>query len=91
MNEPVKDDLKKSSTESLIDVKHHIENDSFTKLSKNQQKRLLREARRKETKPEWRKLQKAKRKLKEKAKKEDYISKGMLKYSKIYIQSIIPV
>ena len=46
------------------------------KLSKNQQKRLLREARRKETKAEWRKLQKSKRKLKEQAKKEEYISKG---------------
>lgn len=46
------------------------------KLSKNQQKRLLREAKRKETKAEWRKLQKAKRKLKEQLKKEECIAKG---------------
>lgn len=46
------------------------------KLSKNQQKRLLREARRKETKAEWRKLQKAKRKLKEQFKKEECIANG---------------
>lgn len=46
------------------------------KLSKNQQKRLLREAKRKETKAEWRKLQKAKRKLKEQLKREEFIQKG---------------
>lgn len=49
------------------------------KLSKNQQKRLLREAKRKETKAEWRKLQKAKRKLKEQLKKEECVAKGNFK------------
>lgn len=48
------------------------------KLSKNQQKRLIREERRKETKTEWRKLQKAKRKLKEQLKKEDFKIKGTI-------------
>lgn len=71
----IPDDLKETSALSLIVAKDHIENES-PKLSKNQQKRLIREARRKETKPEWRKLQKAKRKLKEQAKKKDCISKG---------------
>lgn len=82
MSEPVRessfnipDDLKEISTVSLTDEKSHIKDES-PNLSKNQQKRLIREARRKESKPEWRKLQKAKRKLKEQAKKEDYISKG---------------
>ena len=54
-----------------------IENESnMPKLSKNQQKRLLREAKRKETKTEWRKLQKAKRKLKEQLKREEFLQKG---------------
>ena len=47
------------------------------KLSKNQQKRLLREAKRKETKAEWRKLQKTKRKFKEMIKKEECAAKGI--------------
>lgn len=54
------------------------------KISKNQQKRLLREVKRKETKAGWRKLQKAKRKLKEQLKKEECISKGKA----IFIQFI---
>ena len=61
--------------------KNLIQSDSGTgkeppKISKNQQKRLLREARRQETKAEWRKLQKAKRRLKEQLKKEECIAKG---------------
>lgn len=54
------------------------------KLSKNQQKRLLREAKRNETKAEWRKLQKAKRKLKEQLKKEECIAKGNEKFKFIF-------
>lgn len=46
------------------------------KMSKNQQKRLIREAKRNESKAEWRKLQKAKRKLKEQLKKDECIAKG---------------
>ena len=57
-----------------------IEESNLPKMSKNQQKRLLREARRKETKSEWRKLQKTKRKLKEQLKKEECSAKGKLKY-----------
>lgn len=54
------------------------------KMSKNQQKRLLREAKRKETKAEWRKLQKAKRKLKEQLKKEECIAKGKIFFRKYF-------
>lgn len=48
------------------------------KISKNQQKRILKEAKRKETKAEWRKLQKSKRKLKEQLKREEFAAKGLL-------------
>ena len=46
-------------------------------LSKNQQKRLIREQRRAENKTEWRKLQKSKRKLKEIIKKEELKAQGI--------------
>jgi hypothetical protein len=46
-------------------------------LSKNQQKRLLREKLRQATKGEWRKKQKEKRKSRLQAKKAEYESKGM--------------
>ena len=55
--------------------------DETPKMSKNQMKRLLREQRRQETKAQWRKLQKDKRKLKELAKRQEYIAKGKKKTS----------
>ena len=63
----------KCSDQSCISKESEI-----NKLSKNQQKRLIREERRKETKTEWRKLQKAKRKLKEQLKKEEFKTKGTI-------------
>lgn len=45
-------------------------------MSKNQQKRLLREERHKETKDAWRKLQKTKRKMKMQAKRIEREAKG---------------
>ena len=68
-----KPDSDKTLNHAHIDSK---DSNEPPKMSKNQQKRLLREAKRKETKAEWRKLQKAKRKLKEQLKKEECISKG---------------
>jgi hypothetical protein len=48
------------------------------KLSKNQQKRLIREQKRNENKAEWRKLQKSKRKLKDNLKKEELLAQGKI-------------
>ena len=70
--------MQEVPSESLSDGTKELNNTEPPKMSKNQQKRLLREARRKETKAEWRKLQKAKRKLKEQVKKEEYIKQGKL-------------
>lgn len=72
------DTLQEVPSGSLSDGTKELNNTEPPKMSKNQQKRLLREARRKETKAEWRKLQKAKRKLKEQVKKEEYIKQGKL-------------
>ena len=71
------DTLKEDATLPLSNVKGDIETE-IPKMSKNQQKKLIRETRRKETKAEWRKLQKAKRKLKEQVKKEEYNMKGKI-------------
>lgn len=48
------------------------------KLSKNQQKRLIREQKRNENKAEWRKLQKSKRKLKDNLKKKELLAQGKI-------------
>lgn len=58
--------------------------DETPKMSKNQMKRLLREQRRQETKAQWRKLQKDKRKLKELAKRQEYMAKGKKKKVLVY-------
>jgi hypothetical protein len=68
-------DSNPDSGKDLVHIKSVSESEP-PKMSKNQQKRLLRDARRKETKAEWRKLQKAKRKLKEQLKKEECVAKG---------------
>lgn len=75
---------KEASSEPMIDLGNSA-NAEIPKISKNQQKRLLREARRKETKSEWRKLQKAKRKLKEQTKKDECIAEGICAYYCIFI------
>lgn len=56
-----------------------INSPEIPKMSKNQQKRLLKEAKRRETKAEWRKLQKTKRKMKEHLKREEFAAKGIFK------------
>lgn len=76
--------LNRTATDVVSEILFH-KNDSSNdlkpqKISKNQEKRLLKEAKRKETKAEWRKLQKAKRKMKEVLKKNEFSAKGIFPF-----------